>query len=117
MVYTIASKEKGTVISSEARIAKSFWLRLSGLMFKKTIDEKEALIFHNAPAIHSCFMNFAIDIVFLDKNNKVIKICPALRPWKMVSCYRSALTIELPAHRASKRSLSLGDTLEITASE
>lgn len=114
MVYFIVDKDKGTVISSKAQIANNFGLRLKGLMFKKKIDEKEALVFHNAPSIHTCFMNFAIDIVFLDKSNKVIKICKAVKPWRMVTCFNSALTIELPAHRAKHRSLALGDYLEIT---
>ncbi|MCF7907415.1 MAG: DUF192 domain-containing protein [Candidatus Omnitrophica bacterium] len=114
MTYSIFDKDKGTVISGKARIAKSFGLRLKGLMFKKEIDEKEALIFHNAPAIHTCFMRFAIDIVFLDKSNKVIRICEAVKPWKMVTCSKAAITIELPANRAKRRSLALGDQLEIT---
>lgn len=114
MIYTIFDKQKGTLISSKARIANSFGLRLLGLMFKKQMDEKEALVFYQAPAIHTCFMRFAIDIVFLDKSNKVIRICPAVKPWKMVFCSGSASTIELPAQRALRRSLAVGDCLEIT---
>ncbi|MBU2044310.1 MAG: DUF192 domain-containing protein [Candidatus Omnitrophica bacterium] len=117
MFYSIISKNKGSFISSKVRIASNFWLRFKGLMFDRTIDEKAAMVFYNAPAIHTSFMRFSIDIVFLDKNNKVIKICQAVKPWKIVFCRHSALAIELPAHRAKERSLELGDTLQITVSE
>ena len=117
MFYSIISKNKGTLISSKAIIASGFWLRLKGLMFDKAIDERAAVIFYHAPAIHTSFMRFAIDIVFLDKNNKIIKICEAVKPWKIVFCPQSALVLELPAHRAKERSLQTGDILQIKASE
>ncbi len=117
MFYSIISRDKGTLISSKTRIASGFWPRLKGLMFDKAMDEKEALIFHNAQAIHTSFMRFAIDIVFLDKSNRIIKIYEAVKPWKMVFCPHSALTIELPAYRAKRRSLGIGDTLQIKVSD
>ncbi len=117
MIYSITSSQQGTMISSKAKIANSFGLRLKGLMFDKSLDESGALIFYHAPAIHTCFMNFAIDIVFLDKDNKVIRICEAVKPWKMVFCPSAKLVIELPSHRASRRSLEIGDKLDIALAE
>ncbi len=117
MLFSIVNKATGTTISSKAKVASSFGLRLKGLMFREEIDDSEALIFHNTPSIHTCFMRFAIDVVFLDKTNKVIKIAEAVLPWKIVSCRGSKLTIELPANRAAKRSLKLGDSLEMVANE
>jgi len=117
MLYSIVKEATGTVISSKAKIATSFGLRLKGLMFDKTLDEAGVLIFHNAPAIHTCFMRFAIDVVFLDKDNRVIKIYEAVKPWKMVFCPSSKLTIELPSHRAARRCLEIGDKLDIALTE
>ena len=117
MTYFITSSQKGTMISSKAKIATSFGLRLKGLMFDRSLDESQALIFYNAPAIHTCFMRFAIDIVFLDKENRVIRICEAIKPWKMVFCPSSKLVIELPANRASRRSLKIGDKLDIALAD
>lgn len=117
MVYSIVNKLTGTTISNQAKIADNFILRLRGLMFQKEIESGQALIFPKAPAIHTCFMRFPIDIVFLDKQNKVIKIFEAVRPWRMVYCPHSALVIELPAQRAAQRSLKLGDSLEIVDSD
>ena len=111
MVYTI--KKEQITISQEAQMADTFLRRLVGLMFKKSISSGYALIFRNATSIHTFFMRFPIDIVFLDKDNQIIRICEALKPWRMVLCSRSKTTIELPAHKTSENSLKIGDFLQI----
>ena len=114
MIYKIINKENSQTLSAKAKVADSFLKRLRGLMFKKSIGEDEALIFYKAASIHTFFMRFPIDIIFLNKESKVIKICPNLKPWKMVFCLKSAITIEFQANKASINSLKIGDTLEIS---
>lgn len=97
---------------NKAAVAKTFLQRLKGLMFKKNIDKDEALIFYSAESIHMFFMQFPIDVVFLDKNMRVIKICTALKPWSMTACFSSKITIELPARKASDTNTTVGDILE-----
>ena len=116
MIYNIVEKDKKKIISSKARVADNFLLRLIGLMFRKDMAQDEALIFYKASSIHTCFMRFAIDIVFLDKNNQIIRICPVLKPWRFVICSNSYITIELPASRSLENSLKVGDFLQIVAS-
>ncbi len=113
MTYTIIEKNKRNIISQTAQVADNFFKRLIGLMFKKSIDPDYGLIFYEVNSIHTFFMRFPIDIVFLDKNNQIIRICQALRPWRMVFCRHGKTTIELPAHKASENSLKTGDFLEI----
>ena len=113
MIYTILSQNKEKVVSRKAQVADSFFSRLIGLMFKESIGQDEALIFYNATSIHTFFMRFPIDIVFLDKNKRIIRICRALAPWKMVFCPKAYITIEFPADQASKNTLKMGDFLYI----
>ncbi len=105
-------KDNKTIIG-EARIAKSFFSRLLGLMFKKEISRDSALCFYRASSIHTFFMRFPIDIVFLDKDKKIIRISEALRPWRAVYCPRSYLTIELTANKAYEIGLKVGDRLDL----
>ena len=114
MIYSVLNKSKNSLISQKAKMADSFFLRLLGLMFRKSIGKNEALIFKSAPSIHTFFMRFPIDIVFLDKNMKVIRICENLSPWRAVFCFGSAFTVELPPHRVLERPLNIGDILQIT---
>ena len=60
------------------------------------------------------FMRFTLDIVFLGKDNKIIKICSNLMPWKLANCLISRVTIELPAGKADLLGLAIGDTFKIT---
>jgi uncharacterized membrane protein (UPF0127 family) len=76
------------------------------------MDSEEALIFYSAESIHMFFMKFPIDVVFLDKNMRVIKIRPVLKPWCMTACLASSITIELPSHKASETNTTVGDILE-----
>ncbi len=96
-------------------MADSFLKRLRGLMFKAELKESQALIFFNAPSMHTFFMRFPIDIIFLDKDRRVIKKYLALKPFRIANCFSSAITIELPAYRSTKVSLDLGDVLEFVA--
>jgi uncharacterized membrane protein (UPF0127 family) len=113
MIYTIINKEKQKIISRNARVADNFFLRAIGLMFRKRITEDEALMFYKAPCIHTFFMRFPIDIVFLNKKMQIIRIVLALRPFRAIVCARSYLTLELPSHTSLRNGLKLGDTLDL----
>lgn len=82
-------------------------------MFDKSLPEGSALIFYHAPSIHTFFMRFPIDLVFLDKSMKVIRVVEALKPWRMAFCGRAYITLELPARKSSQISLRIGDILEL----
>ena len=109
----IISKEDGMPVSTLARVADNFLLRLVGLMGRKSISEQEAVIFYSAPSIHTFFMRFAFDLVFLDKNRKVVRICQAIKPWKLVFCSQAVTTIEFSPGTVIRSSLKVGDFLSI----
>ena len=116
MSYRIVNKTREVVLSNQAKKADNFFKRFLGLMFRKHMDEDEALIFYHSPSIHTFFMKMAIDVIFLDKNMQVVRIVENLRPGKVISCFKSFVTIELPAHKTSKIPLEIGDILQIIAS-
>lgn len=114
MNFKLKNATKKTVISVKVSVAENFLSRLIGLMFKHNMDSEEALIFYNAPSIHTFFMNFPIDVVFLDREMEVIRLCAAVKPWQIVSCFNSAVTIELPPGKIAATSLEVGDRLQLT---
>lgn len=113
MLYRIVNETKGVTIVSLAKIASNFFSRLLGLMFKKKIKKDEALIFYQAPSIHTFFMRFPIDIVFLDKTMKVKRIVNCLRPGKAVICKGAYVTIEFFSGKIKDENISLGDQIKI----
>lgn len=76
---------KGNLLSEDISIAKTYYTRLRGLMFYKDIRKNEGLFFPNCNWIHSFFMFFNIDVLYLDKDFKVVKIIKNLRPFKLVA--------------------------------
>ena len=85
-MHIITYKDTGAVISEKAEIASTFFSRAIGLMFKRDMDPQGALIFYHATSIHTFFMRFAFDLVFLDKEQKIIRICEHIGPWKLAWC-------------------------------
>ncbi len=89
--------------------ADTFIKRFMGLMGRKDLPAGYGLLLSPCSSIHMCFMRFAIDAIYLDKNFKIIKIVRNLRPWIGISCCLSAYTvIEIKAGTADKYGCSIG---------
>ena len=112
MSCKIIDKTNNNCIATDARVAKTFFQRLIGLMFRVSISSEEALIFYGVSSIHMFFMRFPIDVLYLDKDMKVLKIKHSLLPWRLSICPGARVTIELPAKKANNTLVKTGDTLE-----
>ncbi|MEY8353957.1 DUF192 domain-containing protein [Lachnospiraceae bacterium 54-53] len=96
---------------TEAEIAGSFLKRMLGLMFIPGLPEGKALILSPCSGVHTCFMRFAIDVVYLDRNYVVVKK-ETLFPWRIGRFVKGAGSVmELNRNAAGK--LQVGDRLEI----
>ncbi len=88
----------GTVIAEEVEVAEQFFKRLKGLMFRAQMPAKTAMLLSPCPQIHTCFMRFPIDVLFIDKDDTVQYILENLKPWRLSPIiYRAAKTLEMPA--------------------
>ena len=96
----------------EILIADSFLTRLAGLMLRKKLPPTTGLLLAPCNSVHMCFMCFAIDVVYLDKEYKIIKIVNNLRPWLgLTMCSKAWATLELNAGEADKLGLEVGKKL------
>jgi uncharacterized membrane protein (UPF0127 family) len=86
--------------------------RVIGLMFKKKLENAEGLLIEPCNSIHTCFMRFSLDIVFISSQNRVVRIIRGMKPWRMTRMYFTAKkTLELPAGTLPL-DLKVGDSLE-----
>lgn len=100
------------------KIADNFILRLAGLMFKKRLPQSTGLLLAPCNSVHMCFMRFAIDVVYLDKDYKILKIVTNLKPWIGLSmCRKAWATLEMAAGEAERCSLAVGKKLVRKESE
>ncbi len=109
----IVIKDSKTLVSSNFKVASSFIDRLVGLMFKREMRGYDALLIKSCNSIHTFFMLFAIDVVFLNKHYEVIKVIRAMRPWRMTRMYfRACQVLEMSAGSLTP-SIKEGDRLEV----
>lgn len=104
----------GSVVCELCLLADTPWLRLRGLLGRSSLSEQEGILLRPAGAIHTFFMGFPIDAVFLDRELRVLKVAADLRPWRLAACRGAKAVLELPAGRAARAGLEPGDRLELT---
>ncbi len=107
-------KYKDKTLSENILVAETLWDRLIGLMFKKEIRGADGLMLDPCRSIHTFFMRYSLDVVFISSKNEIIKIIRDMKPWRLSWIYfRASKTLELPAGKLPK-DLSVGDRLEVT---
>jgi len=110
----IINLSNNIVLADRARAADTFWRRLVGLLNRNSLEKGEALILKPCSSIHTLFMRFSIDVLFLDKNNKVIGLLSVFRPFRFSPVYFGAsLAIELPAGTFQHTQTKLGNSIKI----
>jgi uncharacterized protein len=105
------ANDDGTVVCERCLLAETPLARLRGLLGRSGLATGEGLLLKPAGSIHTAFMRFAIDAVFLDRGNTVVKVASALRPWRTAACRGARSVLELPAGEASRRGLRPGVSL------
>lgn len=88
--------------------AKRFRARLLGLLALPRLRPGEALALQPCGSVHTCFMRYAIDVVYLDADDIVIKVVPALAPWRVSACWGARTTLEMAAGEAARLQVRAG---------
>lgn len=110
----ITNKNKGTILAEEVILADSPGKRIKGLLGKKEAEfsKGQALILKPCNSIHTFFMSFTIDALFMDQDNRVIKVLSCLRPFRLSPLiFGSSFVIELPAGMIQATQTQEGDYL------
>ncbi len=103
--------EKGTVAARP-------WARLRGLIGRACLNKGEGLLLDGTIGIHTVGMRFAIDVLFLDKDGRVLYLIHTLKPFRFSPIVkRSAMVLELPAGILRATKTQIVDELEISLTE
>jgi uncharacterized membrane protein (UPF0127 family)/CheY-like chemotaxis protein len=102
----------GTVCE-KAVLADTPFVRMRGLLGRRNLGSGEGMLLRPAPAIHTAFMRFPIDALFLDNEFRVLEIVEALRPWRTASNRKARAVLELAAGEAKRRGVEQGNQLLI----
>jgi uncharacterized membrane protein (UPF0127 family) len=118
LFYTVINESNNKLLVDRLFLADGFLTRFKGLMGREKINPREGILLVPCNSVHTMFMRFNLDLVFLDKNNSVIKIIAGLGPWKIVLPVSGAVkTLELPEGTVERSNTGLGNILKIQMSE
>jgi uncharacterized protein len=85
--------------------------RMRGLLGHPALEQEQGLLIIPCSSIHTFFMHYAIDLVFLNKNWQIKKLISALKPWRMAWGPGAAMVLEMQAGTIVRRGLALESTL------
>ncbi len=101
-------------IVPELEVANTLWSRARGLLGRQSLAEGKGLWIQSSGSIHTFFMKFTIDLVFLDSNLVVTKTVPKVSPFRFVwRGWGSASVVELPEGFLEKVPLRVGEKLHV----
>ena len=110
----IYNSTKNNFIADEVKVANNFITRSVGLLFKTSISENECLIIKPCCSIHTFFMKFAIDVVFIDSKNRVIGLYENVQSNRILPIHlSSSYVIELSAGQISRKNIEKGDVIQV----
>lgn len=107
------NQTRGTVLADRADIASTSETRNRGLLKHSSLEPGEGLWIVPCQSIHMFFMKFSIDVIFLSKDKKVLKIRPNLGKWRIAMSLFARSVLELPAGTLAATKTVVGDQLEL----
>ncbi len=106
------NRTRGIVVADTVEIAGTWLKRLQGLLFKDRLPEKHCLILNPCNSVHTCFMRFNIDVLFIGNAGEVVYLLENMPSFRFSPIIRKArFVLELPAHTISSTGTSLGDRM------
>ena len=107
--------EDGSVVCERCVMATNVALRFRGLMGRKELPAGEGILLRPCGSVHTFFMRFPIDVVFCDRDLRVLGVAPAVPKWRMRSQRGAKIVIELAAGEAARRGVAAGAQLHLVS--
>lgn len=111
----IANATRRAVIASGGQIANRLGARFRGLMLRDSLAPGAGLVIDPCTSIHMFFMRFPIDVLYIDRADRVVRIQEGLKPWRVGPLYTKGAryVIELPKGTIARTGTQVGDSIRI----
>jgi uncharacterized membrane protein (UPF0127 family) len=113
LAILVRNLTRNTVLADRADVADTSAKRRTGLLKHTGLAAGEGLWIAPCEGVHSFFMKFAIDVLYLDRKHRVRKLRPNMAPWRISVCLPADSVLELPAGSIAATRTERGDQLEI----
>ncbi len=108
---------RGTVLAMRLEAAHTGPSRRKGLLGRESLESGEGLWIAPCESVHTFFMKFPIDLVYLDRKHTVKKVRSSVGPWRLSGCLTAHSILELPAGTIGTTRTQRGDTLQIAPAD
>jgi uncharacterized protein len=110
----VLNSTRGATVADRVEVARSAWSRGKGLLGRSGLAPNAGLLIIPCNSIHSFFMQFRFDALFLDRDYRVLQIIHEMKPWRASSLvWRAHAVLELPAGVARGTGVQIGDQLAV----
>ncbi len=103
-----------TMLADSLQVADTAATRRKGLLGRSHLPAGEGLWIVPCESVHTFFMRFSIDLVYLDRARKVRKVRSSVPPWRISVCFFARSVLELPAGTIQATQTRRGDQLELS---
>jgi uncharacterized protein len=111
---TVHNVSKSTVLGDRIREARSFLARGRGLMFASGLNSGEGLLIDPCSSIHTFWMRFPIDVLYVDRDGTILRADRAMKPWRIGPIFTgSKWVVELPGGTIDATGTQAGDKLHV----
>ena len=109
--FALINARTQSAVADAVEVALSRKARRKGLLGRTGLAPFSALVLAPCAAVHTMFMRFPIDVIFVDKAGRAVHIGPGLAPWRAAMARVAHAVIELPAGTLASREVAVGDAL------
>jgi uncharacterized membrane protein (UPF0127 family) len=106
---------RNTELAAAMEVAASGPKRNKGLLGRNGLSEGEGLWIVPCEAVHTFWMQFPIDLIYLDRQKHIKKLVGNVPPWRLSGCLTAHSVCELPAGTIQKTQTEIGDKLEFSS--
>jgi uncharacterized membrane protein (UPF0127 family) len=108
----VINRTRGSVLADQAELADNYWTRFMGLMGRRSLPAGGGLVLQPGGSIHMWFMRMPLDVIHVDKNDRVTHVLRGIRPWRLGPLFvGNKRAIELPVGMAE--TTHVGDTIDV----
>jgi len=109
MKTLIIENENNLKIQFEVRLASTLWNRLVGLLATPKLEKNKGLLLSPCSSVHTMWMRYPLDLVFMDKNGRVVKCVKNLLPYRTAAAKKAYYTLELPIGTIDASGVAIGN--------
>jgi uncharacterized membrane protein (UPF0127 family) len=114
----VKNADRETILGVAIEVAATAVQRVKGLLGRECLEDGQGLLFKNCSSLHTFFMQFPIDILYVDRQGKVLKAAQGVRPFKLVAApFKAHYALELPVGAIRDSTTKVGDHLDFIDEE